>query len=300
MPVTALLCAVLVLTTAAVVERAATATRGAGLRRRLVAGDGNGLGWPRVLGSALPPPPWLEARLDAAAIDVDAGLVWTGWLGGGAAAVLASAAVAGVGLAIVAILLVVVGPVVVLASMSGRRDRAVEASLPEALEAVARSLRSGASLHLAVGEAAESVPGVLGQDLAHVAVEAACGTPLARALVEWERRRPLSGVRLTVAALGLGAETGGAQGRAVDGVAETIRNRLAVAGEVRALSSQARYSGLVIALAPLGFSALASMTDERTAEFLFRTPVGLACLVGGIGLDAAAALWMHRLAQVEA
>jgi len=208
--------------------------------------------------------------------------------------------VAGLGLALVTLLAVTVGPYAVLTSIGGRRDRIVEANLPEALEAVARSLRSGASLHLAVGEAAGAVTGILGQDLAHVAVEAAYGTPLSHALVEWERRRPLPGVRLAVAALGLGAETGGAQGKAVDGVAETIRNRLAVAGEVRALSSQARYSGMVIALAPLGFSALASMADERTAEFLLRTPLGLACLLGGIGLDAVAALWMHRLAQVEA
>jgi tight adherence protein B len=83
-------------------------------------------------------------------------------------------------------------------------------------------------------------------------------------------------------------------------VAETLRGRLAVAAEVRALSSQARLSGLVIALAPLVFSGLAAATDARTAEFLFRTPLGLGCLVLGIGLDAVAAAWMVRLCRVEA
>jgi tight adherence protein B len=73
-----------------------------------------------------------------------------------------------------------------------------------------------------------------------------------------------------------------------------------VAAEVRALSSQARLSGLVIAAAPLVFSGLASVTDARTAEFLFRTPPGLACLVAGLGLDACAAAWMARLCRVDA
>jgi len=82
-------------------------------------------------------------------------------------------------------------------------------------------------------------------------------------------------------------------------VAETLRGRLAVAAEVRALSSQARLSGLVIALAPLVFSALATATDARTADFLFRRPIGLACLVAGLGLDACAAAWMVRVCRVE-
>src|SRR5205823_14752762 len=94
-------------------------------------------------------------------------------------------------------------------------------------------------------------------------------------------RYPRPGTRLAVAALCLGAETGGAQARAVDGVAATLRERLAVAGEVRALTSQTRASMLVIAAAPVAFCVFASTTDPRTSTFLFRTPVGLACLAAG-------------------
>jgi tight adherence protein B len=181
-----------------------------------------------------------------------------------------------------------------------RRDRRLEGRLPEALEGVARGLRSGASLRLALGEAAGAVTGALAGDLRAVVSAAEGGAPLARALDGWVDRRPLPGVRLAVATLGLGAETGGAQARALDGVAETLRGRLAVAAEVRALSSQARLSGLVIALAPVVFCGLATATDARTAQFLFRTPLGLGCLVLGLGLDACAAVWMVRLARVDA
>ena len=107
-------------------------------------------------------------------------------------------------------------------------------------------------------------------------------------------------MRLGVAALCLGAETGGAQARAVDGVAATVRERLAVAAELRALSSQARISALVIGLAPIGFGAFAAATDPRTAQFMLHTPAGLALLVGGLILDALGWLWMQRLARVAA
>jgi tight adherence protein B len=132
-----------------------------------------------------------------------------------------------------------------------------------------------------------------------VVASTGAGVPLAAALDGWAARRPLPAVRLGVAALALAAETGGASARAVDGVAETIRGRLAVGAEVRALSAQARLSALVIVLAPLAFTALAMASDKGTTTFLFQTPAGLACLVAGLGLDAIAAFWMQRLSRVE-
>jgi tight adherence protein B len=110
----------------------------------------------------------------------------------------------------------------------------------------------------------------------------------------------MPGVRLAVAALSLGAETGGASAQAIDGVTATIRTNLAIAGEVRALSSQARLSALVIALAPIAFSFLAFTTDGTTASFLLGTPLGLVCVVLGLGLDAVGWFWMRRLTAAVA
>jgi tight adherence protein B len=181
--------------------------------------------------------------------------------------------------------------------LRARRERAIEHALPDALDAIARSLRSGASLRLAIGEAAA---GPLADDLGRVARDAADGVPLGVALDAWAAARPLPGVRLATAALGLGAETGGASAQAVDGVAATLRVHLAIAGEVRALSSQARMSALVIVLAPIAFTLLATSTDGRTARFLFATPFGWLCLALGLGLDAVGWLWMRRITGVVA
>ena len=147
-------------------------------------------------------------------------------------------------------------------------------------------------------EAAEATPGSLGDELGRVATAAARGVPLVAALEEVAERRPLPGVRLAVAALCLGIETGGAQARAVDGVAATLRERLGVAAEVRALAAQARISAVVIGLAPLGFGAFAAATDPRTSQFVFHTAPGLAMLFAGLGLDAVGWFWMNRLCRV--
>ena len=159
----------------------------------------------------------------------------------------------------------------------------------------------GASLRQAVDEAGADARGggkALAVELSRAAAEAAQGASLISALEAVAVRRPLPGVRLGVAALCLGAETGGAQARAVDGVAATVRERQAVAAELRALSSQARISALVIGLAPIAFGVFAATTDPRTAQFMLHTPAGLILLIAGLVLDALGWLWMQRLAKV--
>ncbi len=297
-PAAPLVVGFLVLTSALAVGAAAGTGRRSLVVRRLAAGTPVAAPVPGGLPVWLPPPPaWLGRWLMAAGVVADASSVWQGWLLAGTGTTVLAALAGGPALAAVAAVASVAGPLAALFACAGRADRLLEGALPELLEAMARSLRSGASLRQAVEEAA-AAPGLVGHDLRLVTAEVAAGVSLVTALDRWGRRRPLPGVRLAVSALGLGAETGGAHARALDGVAATLRARSAVAGEVRALSAQARLSAVVIVVAPLGFSALAAATDERTAAF-FGTPLGLACLAAGLALDAVAALWMHRLSRVE-
>lgn len=252
-------------------------------------------GWPMA-----EPPPRVAAALVQADLPLPAAAAWTAWLAAAVLGPLLAAVAGGPGLAGVVVVGLLAGPLLVVRTRRGRADARLEEALPGALEAVARSLRSGASLRQAVEEAgaAAGTGRVLAGELSRAAAEAAQGASLVSALEGVGARRPLPGVRLGVAALCLGAETGGAQARAVDGVAATVRERLAVAAELRALSSQARISALVIGLAPIGFGAFAAATDPRTSQFLLHTSAGLILLIAGLILDALGWLWMQHLSKV--
>ena len=90
-------------------------------------------------------------------------------------------------------------------------------------------------------------------------------------------------------------EAGGSVAVVLDGVTDTLRDRVALDREVAALSSQARASAAVLIVAPVVFAALAAAADHRVAEVLLGQPLGWACLLGGAVLDGAGALWMSRL-----
>lgn len=247
----------------------------------------------------VPVPARVAGAVESCAIDLDPAALWLAWLVGAPLTLVGGLAAGGVGAALVAGVAAVAGPIVAWRLLRHRHAAQLEAALPSVVEAVARGLRSGGSLRQALDEAAAAATGALASDLSAVVGSARRGAPLVEALESWAQRRPLPGVRLAVAALCLGAETGGAQARAVDGVAATLRMRLATQAEAHALATQARASAALITVAPLAFCAVASATDARTATFLFRTPLGLVMLGAGLALDALGALWMARLTRIE-
>lgn len=247
----------------------------------------------------LGPPAWLPARLTDAGVALAPTRVWTVWVATGAGVTGLALLGAGAGAGFLVAAVAVAGPCLAWWLLRHRGASRLEAALPAGVEAVAASLRSGASLRQAVGEAAAATPGLLGADLAQVAATAERGGGLVDGLEGWADRRSLPGVRLAVAALCLWAETGGAAAQAVDAVAATLRQRLAAQAEARALATQARASAAVIAAAPVAFCALSAAADPRSAAFLLRTRLGLALLAAGLALDAAGAVWMARLTRLE-
>jgi tight adherence protein B len=168
-------------------------------------------------------------------------------------------------------------------------------ALPELLGGVARELRSGASLPAALVVAAESIGAHIDPSCAELARTLRHGADLEPALLSWSTQRPGSGRELAATALALGARTGGASALVVDGVADTLRDRLAIEREVAALSSQARASAALLVVAPIVVAVLAAAADPRIASFLVGSPIGWACIVGGLVLDAVGAAWMRAI-----
>ena len=77
-------------------------------------------------------------------------------------------------------------------------------------------------------------------------------------------------------------------------------NTLGILSELRALSSQARLSALVLAAAPVAFALLSAAADPRTTTFLFVDGAGRLCLVAGFTLDLGGAVWMARITRAAA
>ena len=182
--------------------------------------------------------------------------------------------------------------------LPSRRDDRRDRQLPDALDRLSSSLRAGTAIGPALVALARDVPDPLAPELRGVAWSIEHGRSAADALAAWSTTpRASRDVRLVAAALTVGAGAGGEVARAVDAIAATLRERHEVAAEARALATQARASAALLVTAPLVFTVLVATVEPGAVAFLLTTPVGLACLLLGIGLDAGGAVWMARITR---
>jgi tight adherence protein B len=189
---------------------------------------------------------------------------------------------------------VLAGLPALLASARSRRARLIAGAIPDVLERIGAELRVGGTVPTALAALAHG-DGLLAADFARVETRIGLGAPLPAALDAWARERSVPGVDAAAGALALGASLGGRTAGALDGLASSLRDRLAVAAEVRALSAQARYSAWVIGLAPVGYFVATAALDPRSLHALLGTGVGRVCAASGVALEALGALWMRSI-----
>jgi tight adherence protein B len=241
------------------------------------------------------PPERLVRELRALDLSLDASRVWQVWRWAAIAAAFNGAVLISPVFGVLLAALVAAAPLLAAVVLRSRADAAYDDTLAAALDAAGRSVRSGGSLPQAVAEAATSVRGAVNADLTRVAASVERGRPFADALEAWRAARDRPSVRLAVGAFVLATQTGGPPARVIEDVASAVRLRQQVARESHALAAQARLSALVVGVAPLGFMLVTCVTDPRNAHMLFGTPIGIACVLSGLALDALGAFWMHRM-----
>ncbi len=185
------------------------------------------------------------------------------------------------------------GPVA-LALRTGRADRAARGALPGILDHVVAHLRAGGTVHEAVHALARR-PGPLATDFRRLAARLSLGSSMDDALERWGSERPVAGVRATAGALAMVVAVGGSAASPLEGLARSLRDDEAAAGEAKALSAQSRLSAIVVGVGPIAYLVFSTATDPASARVLVSTPVGVSCLVVGLTLEFLAALWMRAL-----
>jgi tight adherence protein B len=177
------------------------------------------------------------------------------------------------------------------------RQELLDRQLGEAVDTVAASVRAGLSVRRAVAEAASDVEPPLRNELANVVEALNAGEPLDRALARLDRGLGLADARLLVTALGVHRRTGGDLPTLLAELGKVIRSRREDRRSIRALTTQARSSGVVLAVLPVGFVALLSGTGGDGLGAFYRTLPGGLLLCAAFGCQALGFAWMRRIVE---
>jgi tight adherence protein B len=171
-------------------------------------------------------------------------------------------------------------PVGVLGSRQSARLRRFDTQLPDALMLLTASLRAGHSFSQAMQTVAAELPPPLAAEFAWVSGETGLGVPLETALGRMLERVPSPDLDLVATAILIQLPLGGNLAEVLEAIADTIRERVRLSGEVRTLTAEGKLSAIVlIVLAP----ALALFLSLRNPDYfqpLLDAPIGH-WLIGG-------------------
>ncbi len=187
-----------------------------------------------------------------------------------------------------------------LRARAHRYRRSIDAGAAAIALSLADALGGGHSLRGALIEAARGgVPGAAGRELRRLAGELALGGRTDEALDAFRRRAGSHRVDILVAACLLQRRAGGDLALLLRECARAFEDQARLQDEARAATAQARFTGLVVVLLPLGGALLAELASPGYLAGLAGSPLTLLLAVPALGLQAAAALLIRRLAQVR-
>jgi tight adherence protein B len=170
------------------------------------------------------------------------------------------------------------GPRVVLRWLRRRRIEKLEQQLPDALQMLSGGLKAGVSLSQAVQQLVLEASAPISQEFDLVLREQRLGVSLDDALENLRQRVPLQSVTLTVSAMRIAAETGGQLAETLERAAQTLRQKLAMEGKIRALTSQGKLQAWVVGALPLFLMLVLNKMEPAAMHLMFSTRMGWATL----------------------
>ena len=153
-----------------------------------------------------------------------------------------------------ALVLALLTPLVIRAWISGKatkRQRAFADQLPDVLQLMAGSIRSGFGLMQAMNTVAAEMPSPAGEEFQRVKIETQLGRDTNDALRAMSARVSSEDFRWVVEAIEIHDEVGGDLADILDSVLDTVRDRIRIRRRIQTLSAEGKMSGLVLTLLPV-------------------------------------------------
>jgi len=171
--------------------------------------------------------------------------------------------------------------------------------LPDGLQLVISSLRSGFSLQQALEAMLREVGEPLSTEFGRAMAETRLGMSLEDALDRLAVRVGNPDLSWAVLALRIQREVGGNLAQVLAATVDTIRERERLRGHVRALSAEGRLSAWILVGLPVVSAAFMFTVRRDYIEPLVTDPRGVLMLLCGVTLLCIGGFWLSRVVKVE-
>lgn len=153
-----------------------------------------------------------------------------------------------------------------------KRLNAFADQLPDVLNLLVGSLRSGYGLMQALRLVAQEMPSPSHEEYERVTQEIAYGVSTVKSLGRLVERMESKDLEMVVAAIQVQSEVGGNLGDILGTIAETIRERIRIKGEIRSITGMQRATSYMLALMPFILGLILMVLNPKYMTQIFAFP----------------------------
>lgn len=176
-------------------------------------------------------------------------------------------------------LLLVWVPFLIVRRKRAKRLSAFEEQFPEALNFLSRSMRAGHGFTIGLEMLVADSPEPLRSCFRLVLSDLQLGSNFEVALSKLAEIAPLIDVRFFISSVILQQGSGGNLGEILDSMAQIIRDRFRLKGQVKAASAHGRITGLILSLMPAAVALVLFFLSPAYLGVLFYDPTGKKLLI---------------------
>lgn len=184
-------------------------------------------------------------------------------------------------------------------NLKKKNSEAFEEQLGSCLMLISNGLRSGFSFEQAFESSAEDSKDPLKKEFDRAAREMKMGVNLERALNGVTERTDSTNMRLVTSAVLVQRQVGGNLADILDGVSNTIRERITIRKNIKTLTAQGRISGIIIGSLPVFMLLVIGIINPSYVSVFTTTLIGRLMLAVCAFFELVGALIIRKIINVK-
>ncbi len=184
--------------------------------------------------------------------------------------------------AMMAIILGLGLPHMVTGYMGNKRIKKFTAVFPEAIDTMVRGIRSGLPITEAIAAVGREMPDPIGTEFHRISDGIRLGKSLEASMWEVAQRIDTAEFRFLIIAMAIQKETGGNLAETLGNLSDLIRRRRQLRLKIKAMSSEAKASAMIIGSLPFIMFTLLLVVNPDYVLMLTREAKGKVMLGGGL------------------
>ncbi len=193
-----------------------------------------------------------------------------------------------------------VTPSVVIAVLEKRRLQKFKDQLPDVLGILSSSLKAGLSLSQAIEVVVEEMPVPSSQEFAMIIKETKMGMTLEQSFERLYKRIQMEELNMLSIAILIAKETGGNLAIIFDTLVTTLREKKRVTEQIKTLTLQGRWQGIIMSMLPVVFGAFVFKTNPQYLEWMLNSQMGRGLLIYAAISEVIGVILIQRISKMEA